>query len=458
MAEVTLEEAPRKAREQYEKGLSAMERGNLDYAMDSLMAALDLSPRFLRARKFLRAAAIKKLKSGSVNAFTHTLALISGLGGVLKTQSQIKKKPEQALKEAEMLMRKDPLNRTFIALVDQAAVAADMPEVAIMTLEVAREHYPNDVKLMQRLGKLYLDSNRMHDARMLYEDLVRLRPNDTNAIKSLKDATALDSMQKGGWSEAGSYRDVMKDTKEATRLEQESKAVKSGKDVDEMIEETLHKIQREPENINYRRALAELYSKAERFDEALQTLQETQKGAGSGDPQIERAISTLQVRKLDHAIAAAEAAGDKAGAEAKLKEKTEFLLVDAEDRVRRYPNDLQFRYDLGVLLYEKGQLVEAIQQFQMSQRNPQRRIRSLYYMALCFKQKQQYDIAGEQLEKAASELHLMDDTKKDILYELGLINELLGRPEKAVEYYKEIYAVDIGFRDISQKIEKSYKQ
>jgi hypothetical protein len=47
---------------------------------------------------------------------------------------------------------------------------------------------------------------------------------------------------------------------------------------------------------------------------------------------------------------------------------------------------------------------EAIQQLQRAQQNPQRRIRSFYYLALCFKQKNQFDIAAEQLEKAASEL------------------------------------------------------
>ena len=33
MAEVTLEAAPRKARDHFEKGFSAMERGNLEYAI-----------------------------------------------------------------------------------------------------------------------------------------------------------------------------------------------------------------------------------------------------------------------------------------------------------------------------------------------------------------------------------------------------------------------------------------
>ena len=49
MAEVTLEDAPRKAKELFEKGFVAMERDNLEYAMDMFMAALESFPKPLIA-------------------------------------------------------------------------------------------------------------------------------------------------------------------------------------------------------------------------------------------------------------------------------------------------------------------------------------------------------------------------------------------------------------------------
>ena len=94
----------------------------------------------------------------------------------------------------------------------------------------------------------------------------------------------------------------------------------------------------------------------------------------------------------------------------------------------------------------------------MAQRNPQKRIRALYYLAMCFKAKVQYEIPMEQLEKARSELHLMDDTKKDVVYEMGVISETMGRPDQAIAYFKEIYAVDIGYKDIAQKIDQAYRK
>jgi tetratricopeptide (TPR) repeat protein len=455
MAELSLEEAPRKLRDMYEKGFAAMERGNLDYAIDTFSNILALEPRLLKVRRFLRAAQVKHFKDKKGGGATHILSSIAGIGGVLSVSSSLKKDPLKALKASEKLLQADPLNKTFINLHVQAAEAAELPEAAILMLEVAREFYPRDIEILQKLGKLYLDNNLASKGREIFEILLSLKPNDPKFIKAYKDASAIDTMSKG-WTDAGSYRDVMKDTAEATRLEQEAKSVKSTKDLDVLIADSLAKIEKEPQNINYRRGLADLYVRDNRFDEALGTLQAAQELSGGADPQIDRAISAARLKQYDFKIAALQAAGDEENATEVENEKHIFELADAEERVKRYPNDLQFRYDLGVLYYQHDQLNEAIQQFQLAQRNPQRRNRALYFMGLCFKEKQQYDIALEQLQKAASELQIMDATKKDILYELGTIAEAMGDKLKAAQYYKEIYSVDISYKDIAQKIEKSY--
>ena len=458
MAEVALEQAPRKAREHYEKGIASLERGNLDYAMDMFLLALDLCPGLLRARKYMRAAALRKNKDQKTSSFGRALSTLGGSGTLMKVQSLIKKKPEQAVREAEELMRKDPLNPTFVNTACQAALAAQMPEVAILNLEVVRDNGARDLKSLEFLAELYQQSGRMHDARDTYETLVRLNPTDPELMKKLKDATALDTVQRGNWEGATSYRDVMKDSKEAILLEQQAKAVKTSRDVDALMEETLAKIEREPQNVNYKRALADLYMKNDRFEDALEVLDQAQKTTGGADPQVDRMISQVKLTRLEKQAAALQAAGDQAGYEAKIEEKNAFVFNDAEDRVRRYPNDLQIKYEYGVLLFERGQINEAIQQFQRSQQNPQRRLRSFYYLALCFKQKQQLDIAAEQLEKAAAELNLMDETKKDVVYELASIYEAMGQIPKAAALYKDIYAVDFGFRDVATKIERIYQK
>ena len=459
MEEITLDQIPRKTRDLYEKAMSALERGNAGYALDMLKQVIDVEPRFSLGRKNLRIAQVKALLATKPSAMTHQMASLKGTFTLMGAQGKLKKDPKAALEGAEKLLALDPLNLPFLKFFAQAAEAAEMPELAVQTLEIARPYYAKDVGFLRLLARLYIATNQPGGAKDCYAAVAELLPNDQVAIKNLKDAAALDTMKAGGWNDMKSdFRSKLKDKKEAILLEQQAKSVKGESDIDTLIASRLMEIQREPQNMNFRRALADLYVRAERFDDALKALAEATKAAGRSDPQIERTTSLIKVRKLDAVIAAAKAAGDEAAAAAKEQEKAAFLYEDAVDMVKRYPNDLQFRYELGYQFYLRKQHNEAIVEFQLAQRNPQRRTRALYYLARCFQEKGQPDIAFEQLQKAASELTLMDETKKDVVYEMGVLAEQMGRKDEAIAFFKEIYSVDIKFRDIAQRIESSYKK
>lgn len=459
MADIQIEQAPRKAKDHFDKGFAAFERGNVDYAMDMFQTSLEICPQLTRARRFLRLAQVKKAKtSGKTGGLADAMSSLSGMGTMMSANSLLKKDPAKAVIKAEELMRKNPLNPQFVKFAVDAAVAAKMPEAGVVTLEIFNENKPGEIDMMRMLAKLYQDIGRFHEGRMVYEEIVKLKPTDPKAIKDAKDAAALDSMQRGNWEAEGSFQDKLKDKKEAVSLERQSKAVKSERDIEALIEETKAKIAREPQNVNFQRTLAKLYLDSQQFDEGIAVLQKANDAAGGADPQIDRALADAKIHKLNHQIAQLRTAGNEAEAVALEKQRSDLLVADAEDRVRRYPNDLQFKFELGVLQFERGLINEAIGQFQLAQRNPQRRIRSLYYMACCFKAKGQLDIASEQLAKAKSELVLMDDAKKDIVYELGCVFEEMGDTEKAAEQFKEIYSVDISYRDVAAKIEKLYKR
>ena len=459
MEEITLDQIPRKTRDLFEKAMSALERGNAGYALDMLKQVVAVEPRFLLARKNLRIAQVKALLATKPNAMTHQMASLKGAFTLMGAEGKLKKDPKAALEGAEKLLALDPLNLPFLKFFAKAAEAAEMPELSVQTLEIARPYFAKDVEYLRLLARLYIATNQPGGAKDCYAAVAELLPNDQIAIKNLKDAAALDTMKVGNWTDMKSdFRSKLKDQKEAIRLEQQAKSVKGDSDIDALIADRMRDIQREPQNMNFRRALADLYVRAERYEDALQALDEATKAAGRSDPQIERTVSQIKVRKFDAAIAAAKAAGDEAAAAAKEQEKAAFLYDDATTMVKRYPNDLQFRYELGFQYYIRNQYNDAIEEFQLAQRNPQRRTRALYYLALCFTAKGQFDIAFEQLQKAASELTLMDETKKDVVYEMGVLAEKMGRGQEAIGFFKEIYAVDIKYRDITQRIEAAYQK
>jgi tetratricopeptide (TPR) repeat protein len=459
MAELTLDQVPKKVRDYYVAGEAAFQKGNLDYAVDMMSACVELEPKLTRARRILREAEVRKLQGVTRSALGHWVATLSELPSYLRTLTLLRSaKAFQALAMAEKLMRRDALNPKFVAAFTQAALAAEMPEAAIHALELAREANPNDAVTLHLLGDLYAQVGEFKKAREAFEALCAVAPRDFAAQKKLKDATAMASIKTDGWqsaAEQGSYRDVMKDTDEAVLLERESKAVKSEKDTEVLIREMTARVERDPKNVNYYRELSRLYATNRQFDEAAQVL-ENALTVSPGDPELTGALSSLKLRSLEHEAAVRREAGDESGAAELDAQREQFRFEDLRDRVRRYPTDLRLRFEYGVVLMDHGETNEAIQQFQMSQRSPKVRIASLLRLALCFKQKRQYDLALEQLNLANSELPIMDAMKKDVLYELGQISESMNRRDQAAQFYKQIYQVDIGYKDVAAKVEGAY--
>lgn len=454
MAEVTIEKLPRKLRDTFEKANLAVERGNPEYAIGMYRQVLEMEPKFQAARKNLRIAQIRVAMGKKPTGMTHQLSSLKGMFTLMGGQGKLSKDPKGAFAAGEKLLGLDPLNFQFLKFYADAAMAAGMPEAAVQALELTRPYYAKNVDFLRTLAQLYLDTNNPGGAKDCYGAVVQLRPGDQVAIKNLKDAAALDTMKAGNWEEKGDFRKKLKDQKLAAQLEQQHRSVQGEMDVSDLIQARLQDIQREPQNMNFRRALADLYLRAERFTDALGALDDAEKAAGRSDPQLEKMKTAIRVKQYDAEIAAAGAGG----AEGLKEERAAFIFENAVEMAKRYPNDLQFRYELGVQYFERGLHTEAIEEFQLSQRNPQRRIRSLYYLALCFAKKGQADIAFEQLQKAASELTLMDEDKKAVVYEMGQLAGQMGRKEEAVGYYKEIYAVDITYRDVAAKIEAAYKR
>ncbi len=462
MAEVTRAEASHEAQSLYNKGFSAFERGNLDFAIDLLQRCLEVEPAFLQARKFLRAAEIARFKQGKQGAIARKVMAAKSMPALAAASVLLGSgKTDKALLAFDKLLQDDPLNPKYALPFAKAASAVGIPEAGVQTLEIIREHHPNDGDLFESLGRLYTEIGQVKEARVCFEHLVELRENDADAVKLLKDASARESIDGDGWQETaddqgGSFRSMMRDEEEATRLEKESKAVKSDADADSLIADMVQKIEKEPENINYYRALARLYAQNRMFAEGAATLTKAIE-MNPGDPELDSTLSQMRMQQFDYEIGELKKAGDADALAARENERVEFEFHDVQEKVERYPNDLDLRFRWGVLLHKNDYFNEAIQQFQLSQRSPKQRLHSLYYMGLCFKAKGQFDMACDQLEIANSELISMDSTKKDVCYELGAIYEEMGNKEKAIENYKLIYQADISYKDIASKIESLYE-
>ncbi len=113
--------------------------------------------------------------------------------------------------------------------------------------------------------------------------------------------------------------------------------------------------------------------------------------------------------------------------------------------------DFQSHYDLGVAFKEMGLLDEAIAELQKALRAPEGKLRSSEALGVCFVDKGAYVVAESILRRALDLPASGDQERLGVLYWLGRALEEQGKRVEARELYGRVFAVDIRFRDVSER-------
>ncbi len=450
------------------KAAHAVELRNYGYAISLIQNILKEAPGFLEARKRLRKVEIINTKGKK--------SFLSGLSTAsLKGAGMVKKDPIAAMELAEKNLETDPTNVQINHLLKDAAKAANLPEIAAFALETIIDANPTDTKTMHELGEHYLTLGRADDAVTIYSKIAEINPSDLTAVKRSKDAAATASMKKGGWDTAQSYRDLMKNKDEAVSLEQKSRVVKSVEMIDEQLAELTPQWEEAQDNVDLTRRIAKLWEDRleqrqddESFNGTHYFYHHANELVGGSDPAVSRKLSNLQLQGIDMRVKSIEDWLGQGGeqheeADAYRQElqdlqaqKAGLLISEAKKRVERNPTDLQLRFELGEQLVKARQYTEAIQELQRAKQNPNARLKAMNLLGQCYTEKNMLDLAVKQFQEAAAEMIAMDNTKKEILYKLGLVFEKMGRKDESLKCMKDIYEVDYGYMDVAQRVEQSY--
>ena len=448
------------------KAMTAIEIQNFGYAISLLQELLKQEPEFLTGRQLLRRAEVTKSKSAKKGFFNISTASI----GLMKAQREMKTDPKRAVEMLEDLLVMEPYNRQANLLLKEAAVAAGWPEIGVFALRSLLEENARDVKLLHELGRLYHELGDHENEVEVYNQISAIDPLDPQAIRLGKDALARASMKRGGWAEAESYRDLIKDKDEAISLEQQSRIRLTAEAIDQQIAETYARHQAEPENLDLARRLGALNEKKEDFEAAVRWYQyaaDLTKGVDAG---LLRRISDLKIKCLEHEIAAheeflsAHSSTDKLYSEkseqlrAAKSNRAQIRIGDAQERVARNPTDLQLRFELGENFFNAGRFRDAVPELQRARQNPHLRLKAMNLLGCCYGELGMLDLAMKQLEEASQEIVSMDAMKKDILYNLGIIYERMNETGKSLACMKQIYEVDYGYRDVARRVESSYER
>ena len=447
------------------KAMAAMELRNFDYAISLLQSILKQEPQFLTARQLLRRAEVTKQKGGKQSFFNISTAPIA----VMKAQREIKKAPQRAVEMIEKILEEEPYNRQANLVLKEAAVVAGWPEIGVFALQTLLEENPRDVKLLHELGQLYHTTGQSEQEVEVYNKITEIDPLDANALRLGKDASARASMSAGGWTQAESYRELIKDKDVAISLEQQSRMQLTGEALDQQIAEAEAAQKAQPKNVDLARRLGGLYEQKDDIESAIRWHQTAVDLTGASDAGLIRKVSDLKMRGAEREIAGHEeflAAHKRKDAEhakraeelaAAKKKRAGILIEETKRRLERNPTDLQLRFELGEQLVQAQRFREAVPELQRARQNPNARLKAMNLIGVCYRELGMLDLAMKQFAEAAKEIISMDATKKEIVYNLGVVYEKLGQREKSLDCMKEIYEADYGYKDVAERVESSYK-
>ncbi|MSU61715.1 MAG: tetratricopeptide repeat protein [Pedosphaera sp.] len=453
-----------RAREFWDRGIAALQKQNYDYAIEMFSQSLVAEPGFYDCRQELRKAQFKKAgRPGSGGFFKKMLGTAGHSPAFAKAQIALRSNPVEAISIVEQILNSDPANIAAHKLLADAALASDLPRTAILSLEIAFKHAPQDRQLAERLAATLAQQGQIARAELIYADLLRAFPTDQELAQTLKNVTANRTMSEGGYDTVatgqGSYRDILKDKAEALSLEQQHRQVKSDDVTLKLIREQEALLAADPRNTALLRSIAELHLNRDDYDRAIECFQKILEIEGTSDPMLEKAIADARVRKLNLQITSLDRSNPGSSADiTKLEvEKSSYQLAECQKRAERYPHDLQIAFELAMLYFQAGRITEAIKEFQRAQNNPHRRIAAMSHLGQCFAKRGMNDLAARRFQEAIKEKIVFDDEKKDLIYWLGTVLEKMGKPEEAIEQFKQIYETDIGYRDVAVKVDAYYE-
>ncbi len=440
-----------------DKARAAVQKKNYEYAAELFGQYLKATPGDVDARKEMRAAerAQKKLSGGGgfmAKARAKKLELQAHAMRINKND------PEKTMADCEELLKQDPDVVVALLRLGEAASHASLNEVAVYAFEDALSIDKENKEAWRLLGRVHEATENLELALKCFQRLNKIDGKDPEALDKIKKIPA--SITTKGFQEGAKkgFQGLI-DKDEAAKLERQSTRVRTPEQALERIAELEPKLEQDPKDTKTMRLIAELYTKANEEEKAIQWCER----ALEVDPNYFLASELrgdLILKRFDRTLAQLEAAYRKNPDEqvkrkvAKVRhDKLAFEVEEFRRRAEAHPTEPGLRFPLGKALFDAGQIDEAIPELQKAKGDARKKSEAGYLLGQCFIKKKIYKLALKELDAAREEMFEMDGLKKEITYYIGRIYETAGKKDKALHEYETIAEADFNFKDVTKRIE-----
>ncbi|MHC4915343.1 MAG: tetratricopeptide repeat protein [Planctomycetota bacterium] len=448
-----------------EKAREAVQRRNYEYAIDLFQQALALNPEDVESRRDLRAVATRYVKEKGISP---SAAWLKGLGSVVKLMFSSAKNAEKTIIECEKFLKNDPGNVWVLTKLGMAAMTLGYNGTAVQVFDEVRTSHPANVTNLHNLASAYEAAGDVNAAIRTCDQLLKVKPNDHEASQKIKNLSAMQTSQVFEVGAKEGSKKIVKDDKVHEKYELDSHDIRTVEQRDRAVAFQEDKLAEAESKTDDPRHLATFhgnigdlwltvepdFAKADAAYKRARELQPT-------DFTYVFKVDDMNIMRFKLKLGALNAKLKASPTDASIKAEIQklraqynaFRMKSFEKRVEVRPMDLAVGYSLGNIYYEMGKLEEAIGQFQRTVNDPARRKNSLLLLGICFSRKQQHELAAKQFTQGLSEIEVMNEMKKTLLYHLGDTCEKMGNKDEAVKAFTQLYEADISFKDVSKRID-----
>jgi len=436
----------------YRKGVEAMDKKNWDFAVQMFSTCARFVPDNVMYRQLLRKTEYKKYGDNRTGAGTFAKSKLMGIRSRIK-KAKAKSEWEEVDKACEEGLALNPWDVQLNVELAEAAKARDYMDVARFSLLEARNAEPSNKELNQQLAELLEQRGEYDEASKIWQHICKLDPLDGNARSRMGGAHMKKTIDRGGYENADTTRNVMvKGTKAG-------EAAAPGESQESDLK---HAIRKDPQKTENYLKLADYYKRAGQLDDAHQALETALQVSGDSSD-VREQLEDIELLRMNRNVELAKekaAGGDETArenAKALSMEYAKRRLEVLTRRVERYPQDLVLKYELAELYMSPfGKFTLAIPLLQQASQNKRLKAKALIKLGRCFIQDKKISLARGQIERGVAEINAADDTRLfvEAHYMLGVVCEALKDIPAAEKHYGEVLVVDYEYKDALARLEK----
>ncbi len=428
-----------------------MRRRNFDFAVELYQQLLELEPDLGEARAGLRQA-LRKRSDAKGGRSLLGRALGAGPLAVAKTLAKAGRH-DAAAKQLETYLAMNPLDVEANLQLGNELEAAGLNNSARAVYEFVAEIAPKNPDGLKRAGAMASRTGDNAKALEYYERALAADPRDQEALKARKNLSAEAALSKTQLQAIGHSRDLIKDKEQAVQFERERRMHLSDDDLRGALVGLEKRYMDTPNDPELLAELAGVHEKLKDYEAACEFLERALQYKKDSFDLLCRA-GDLRSKAFKKAIARADKAGDAAAASRLERELAQHETRDYRQRVDLHPGDAALRLQLAKRLMRQEELDLALAELQKANADGRISRDASLLMGQCFQRKGFPDLARKNYMKALEGLPDNEDRAKEILYNLGEIAEASSDKNEARVFYARVFEVDIGYRDVAQKMER----